>query len=136
MRTRWRGTDSGFFSLTRLRDGAIYGLAYILKIYAISYIAQLSELAYMWDMKNVMAQIARTPKQLGDALRRHRTHIGLSQSQVAAKAGLRQATISQIENGHDATKVETICALLAALDLELTVVPRSKGSPKDIEDIF
>lgn len=90
----------------------------------------------MWNMENAMAQIARTPKQLGDALRRHRTHIGLSQSQVAAKAGLRQATISQIENGHDATKIETICVLLAALDLELTVAPRSKGSPKDIEDIF
>ena len=83
-----------------------------------------------------MAQIARTPKQLGDALRRHRTHLGLSQSQAAAKAGLRQATISQIENGHDATKIETICVLLAALDLELMVAPRSKGSSQDIEDIF
>jgi HTH-type transcriptional regulator/antitoxin HipB len=83
-----------------------------------------------------MPQIARTPKQLGDAIRRHRTHTGLSQSQVAAKAGVRQATVSQIENGHGATKIETICALLAALDLELMIAPRSKGSAKDIEDIF
>ena len=83
-----------------------------------------------------MPQLARTPKQLGEALRRYRTLAGLNQSQLAAKAGLRQATISQIESGHGATKVETLCTLLAALDLELTIAPRSKSSSKDIEDIF
>lgn len=83
-----------------------------------------------------MAQLARTPKQLGEALRRYRTLASLSQSQLAAKAGLRQATISQIEGGHDAARIETICAILAALDLELTVAHRSMSSAKDIEDIF
>ncbi|WP_188053645.1 helix-turn-helix domain-containing protein [Sphingosinithalassobacter sp. CS137] len=83
-----------------------------------------------------MAPIARTPKQLGEALRRYRTQAKLNQSQVAAKAGLRQATISQIESGHGAAKIETICAILAALDLELAITPRSKSSSEDIEDIF
>lgn len=83
-----------------------------------------------------MDQLARTPKQVGEALRRYRTLAGLSQTQLAAKAGLRQATISQIEGGHGATKVETLCAVLAALDIELMVRPRSKSSAKDIEDIF
>lgn len=83
-----------------------------------------------------MPQLARTPKQLGEALRRYRTLADLSQSQVAAKAGLRQATISQIEGGGSATKIETLCSLLAALDLELTIAPRSKSNSKDIEDIF
>lgn len=83
-----------------------------------------------------MAQLARTPKQLGEALRRYRTLADLNQSQLAAKAGFRQATISQIEGGHGATKVETLYAVLAALDLELTIAPRSKSSPKDIEDLF
>jgi HTH-type transcriptional regulator/antitoxin HipB len=83
-----------------------------------------------------MAQFARTPSQLGEALRRYRTLADLSQSQLAAKAGLRQATISQTEGGSGATKLETICAVLAALDLELTIAPRLKSSPKDIEDIF
>ncbi|MGK6319019.1 helix-turn-helix domain-containing protein [Sphingomonas sp. DT-204] len=57
-------------------------------------------------------------------------------AQLADKAGLRQATISQIESGHGATRIETICTLLGALDLELTISPRSKSSSKDIEDIF
>lgn len=52
----------------------LYVLANISEIYAIAYIAYLSELAYMQDRENIMAQIARTPKQLGDALRHYRTH--------------------------------------------------------------
>ena len=83
-----------------------------------------------------MTQLARTPKQLGEVLRRYRTLANLNQSQVAAKAGLRQATISQIEGGHSATRIETICATLAALDLELLVVPRSKSSSQEIVNIF
>lgn len=83
-----------------------------------------------------MSQIARTPKQLGEALRRYRALAKLTQTQLAAKTGLRQATISQIEGGHGATRIETLCAILAALDVELMVAPRSKSSAKDIEDIF
>ena len=83
-----------------------------------------------------MTQLARTPKQLGEALRRYRALIDLSQSQLAAKAGLRQATISQIEGGNGATKIETLYTVLAALDLELIIAPRSKSTSKDIEDIF
>lgn len=83
-----------------------------------------------------MAQLARTPRQLGEALRRYRIKASLSQTQLAARAGLRQATISQIESGHSATRIETICAVLAALDIELTIAPRSKSTAQDIEDIF
>jgi HTH-type transcriptional regulator/antitoxin HipB len=83
-----------------------------------------------------MIQIARTPKQLGETLRRYRTLAGLNQSQVAAKAGLRQATISKIESGSEATKIETIYDVMAALGLEITISPRSKSSSQDIEDIF
>ena len=83
-----------------------------------------------------MNQIARTPKQIGEILRRRRRQTGMSQGELGSRVGLRQATISQIESGHGATKISTICDLLAALDLELTVAGRSKGSSQDIEDIF
>jgi len=83
-----------------------------------------------------MAQIARSPIQLGDALRRCRTLAGMSQSDVAALAGLRQATISKVEGGYAAVRVETIFAILVALNLELSVAPRSKSSAQEIEDIF
>lgn len=78
----------------------------------------------------------RLPKQLGNVLRGHRTLAGLTQAQLGARAGLRQATISQIEGGSSATKLGTVCTLLAALDLELTIASRSQSSSQDIEDIF
>lgn len=83
-----------------------------------------------------MSQLARTPGQFGEALRRARLSRGWSQTQLAQQAGLRQATISQIENGHGATRIDTLCAVLAALDLELMVAPRTRSGPEDIEDLF
>lgn len=83
-----------------------------------------------------MIQFARTPKQLGEILRRQRRLANLTQSELGRRVGLRQATISEIESGHRATRIGTICDLLAALDLELTINRRSKSSPDDIEEIF
>lgn len=84
----------------------------------------------------LMSQLARTPGQFGEALRRYRLSRGWTQTQLAQQAGLRQATISQIENGHGATRIDTLCAVLAALDLELTVVPRTKSWDEEIEDLL
>jgi HTH-type transcriptional regulator/antitoxin HipB len=50
--------------------------------------------------------------------------------------GLRQATISGIETGEKPGRLDTILALLAALDLEIRVAERSKGQGQDIEDLF
>lgn len=83
-----------------------------------------------------IAELARTARQCGEALRRYRMAKGLSQTQLGAQAGLRQATISQIENGHGATRIDTLCTVLAALELELLVTPRTKDGPEDIEDMF
>lgn len=83
-----------------------------------------------------MTSLVRTPKQLGEAIRRYRQMANLNQAQLAAKAGVRQATVSEVESGAAATRIETISKLLAALDLELTVGPRSKGLHQDIEDVF
>ncbi len=56
--------------------------------------------------------------------------------ELAERAGLRQATISLIESGDRPAKFDTILAVLAALDLEFRVEPRSKGSDLDIEELF
>lgn len=74
-----------------------------------------------------MSQLVRTPGQFGEALRRARLLRGWSRTQLAQQAGLRQATISQIENGHGSTRIDTLCAVLA---------PRTRGSVEDIEDLF
>ncbi len=80
--------------------------------------------------------LARTPKQLGEALRRLRLQLGFTQTLLAQRTGVRQATISQIETGQGTTRIETLCAVLAALDLELTVAPRSQGSAENIEGLL
>lgn len=49
---------------------------------------------------------------------------------------LRQATVSRLEAGAPAIQLRTLMSALAALDLELVVRPRSKGSAADIGDLF
>jgi len=83
-----------------------------------------------------MEQITRTSPQLGAALRRRRKQAGLSQETLAEKVKLRQATISSLESGDTGTKLDTLLAVVAALDLEIVVRPRSKGRLADIEHIF
>ena len=83
-----------------------------------------------------MTDLARTPKQLGNLIRRHRKKHGLSQTELGHKAGLRQETISLIESGNSAAKLETVLAVMTALDLEFHIHHRSKGTAAEIEEIF
>jgi HTH-type transcriptional regulator/antitoxin HipB len=82
-----------------------------------------------------MTTLARTPQQLGAAIRRARRSRKLTQYQLGARMHVRQATISQLEAGHPGTRLRTLMDALAALGLELNIGPR--GSTEDnIEDIF
>jgi len=82
-----------------------------------------------------MANLARTPLQLGNSMRERRRKLGLTQEQLAAKAGVRQRTVSDVENAGNA-RLDTVLRILAALDLELLLRARTKGSAQDIEEIF
>lgn len=83
-----------------------------------------------------MSELARTPRQIGAAIQRARKKHGWTQAQLAERAGLRQATISVIERGETPAKLNSILAVLAALDLELRIGARSKGDGSDIEALF
>ena len=83
-----------------------------------------------------MDDLARDPRQIGNAIRRARKKNKWSQSVLAKKAALRQETISLIETGSASTRIETLLAVLAALDLEFQIAPRSKGSDEDIKRLF
>ena len=74
-----------------------------------------------------MNDLARDPKQIGNLIRRARKRLAWNQKTLGDKAGLRQETISLVENGNPATKLETLLAVLAVLELELRIVPRTKG---------
>lgn len=84
----------------------------------------------------VMDHLARTPKQIGAVIARLRREQNLTQAELAAKVSLRQEGISKIEAGNAATRLSKILDVIAALDLELVIRPRSKSSPSDFEDIF
>ena len=81
-------------------------------------------------------ELVRTPKQVGDLIRRTRKKLRWSQTVLGERAGFRQETISQIENGNPATKIETILGVLATLNLEFRGVPRTKRQVSDIENLF
>ena len=83
-----------------------------------------------------MNDLARTPKQIGTIIQRARKQRDWTQSDLAERTGLRQGTISVIENGDKPAKLDSILSVLAALDLELTIAPRSIGTSSDIEDLF
>ncbi len=83
-----------------------------------------------------MQQLARTSRQIGAALRRVRKHEGLSQAQLGEKIHRRQATISKLEAGEPTTQLQTLLDVLAALDLELAIRPRTTTSARGIEEVF
>ena len=74
-----------------------------------------------------MNTLARDPQQIGNAIRRARKQRALSQKALGDLAGLRQETISLIETGHPAAKIETLLSVLAALNLEFQIAARSRG---------
>ena len=82
-----------------------------------------------------MDQASRTQKQLAAELRRYRKKNGLTQARLGGLIDKRQATISNLESEGSGT-LETLFAVLSALNLELTVRPRSKGERAKLGDIF
>ena len=74
--------------------------------------------------------------ELGRRLRAERFNQRLTQQELAARAGIRQATLSHIENGRDFS-VETMVALLRALgrlDNLDAFLPEAPVSPIDLAD--
>jgi len=71
-----------------------------------------------------MQKIIRSNKDLGAAIRLARKSSNLRQVDVARKASVRQALVSEIENGATTANLDTVIRVLAALDLDLSVIPR------------
>lgn len=67
----------------------------------------------------------RSSKELGETVRVARKNLNMSQTDLAQKASLRQALISDLENGVTSAKLDTILKVMAALDLDLAVIERT-----------
>ena len=83
-----------------------------------------------------MQNFVRIPRDLGHAIRQARREKNSTQVDLATHSGVWQERIAKVEAGRGGTKLDTIRALLAALDLELLVRTRSKGSASDFDNIF
>jgi HTH-type transcriptional regulator/antitoxin HipB len=75
----------------------------------------------------IMESLIRLPKQFGAAIRRERRRQGLTQKELGDKISTRQATISSLEAGAAKVHLETTLKVLAALDCELVMRPRTKA---------
>ena len=88
-----------------------------------------------------MYQPVRSAKDFGDLIRRRRQLAGLTQAELAQRAGLETKQISRIETATNVPGLNSILALCAALDIELGLrVPDEAGpsshAAPSIEDIF
>lgn len=82
----------------------------------------------MCRQPQAMNQILSIPSQLGLVLRAARKGAQLSQKQLAAKLGLSQNRVSELEADPGAMRVEQLFAVMAVLGLELQVQARG-GEP-------
>ncbi len=74
-----------------------------------------------------MSVTIRNNKEFGEAVRRARLKQSLRQVDLARNASVRQALISELENGTTSAKLDTVIKVLAALDMDLSIVPRRKA---------
>lgn len=74
-----------------------------------------------------MNQLLSVPSHVGLVLRAVRKSAKLSQKQLAAKLGLSQNRMSELETDPGSMRVDQLLAILAALGLELQV--QTRGGP-------
>ena len=65
----------------------------------------------------------RTSRDLGAAIRRARRDRGLSQAELAARAGVGRPWLSEMEGGKRTAEIGRILLVVSALDLAVTLVP-------------
>lgn len=72
-----------------------------------------------------MKSRAATPDQLAAILKGRRRTMGLTQQQAGSRVGLLQKTISSFETDPSGRSIASLYKLLAALELELVLEPRT-----------
>lgn len=69
-----------------------------------------------------------TPSQLGSILLGARKSLRLTQAQLAARLGLSQRRLSELERAPETLSVNQLMALCTQLGLQLTIQPRADAS--------
>lgn len=75
-----------------------------------------------------------SPRQLADHVRLIRQKNQWTQSELAKKVGLKQATISHFENNPDLTTLATLFKILQSLDLKMNVQEKDQSAVNSQEN--
>ncbi|MDN2480444.1 type II toxin-antitoxin system antitoxin HipB [Vibrio agarivorans] len=75
-----------------------------------------------------------SPKQLADMMLLIRQNNGWTQSELAKRVGIKQATISNFENNPDKTTLSTFFKLIQAMELTLSIQEKAQVSSQDSQD--
>jgi len=75
----------------------------------------------------------RTVRDIGALVRDRRHAAGLSQSQLAAKAGVSQRWLAGLEAGKPGTEIGLVLRTLAALGVNLTATEVPRGHTGDVD---
>ena len=69
-----------------------------------------------------------SPENLGKVLRLYRKNQGLTQVEAGGKFNLPQKTVSRLEAGAAAVRLDTVFKYMSALGLEMHLEPRNRQS--------
>ena len=81
------------------------------------------------DPFGTMNSMQNLGSRIADALRTERTRLGLSVSELARRAGVSKATVSQLETGSGNPSVETLWALADALGVPFSALVEETAPP-------
>jgi HTH-type transcriptional regulator / antitoxin HipB len=103
-------------------------------VYATDYSGDLSDTQHNDDLYATLIcepmTIVNSTSLLGSSIRDARRRQGLTQSALAVRAGVTQATVSNIERDVSPPSMDTVLRLLAVLRLELVVQPKPEKALK------
>ncbi|MFA1281785.1 type II toxin-antitoxin system antitoxin HipB [Citrobacter telavivensis] len=74
-----------------------------------------------------------SPTQLANAMKLVRQQNGWTQSELAKKIGIKQATISNFENNPDNTTLMTFFKILQSLELSMTLCETKDTAPESTD---
>ena len=87
----------------------------------------------LWTYDMMSFQKIYSPTQLANAMKLVRQQNGWTQSELAKKIGIKQATISNFENNPDKTTLMTFFKILQSLELSMTLCDTKNASPESTE---
>ncbi|MFT3832231.1 MAG: helix-turn-helix domain-containing protein [Micropruina sp.] len=83
-----------------------------------------------------MQRGSRSTQDFGARLRLRRESMGLTQGEVAARAGVTRQLVSRIEHGHPRAEFGGVIAVVRALDAALLLSDSPQHDAVDIDSYF